>query len=278
MDGLEPAEKGSELGEYRVANEKGTKNEKGYIWSKGPNGGYWKPGPIISAANGVVTRDAAQRQDAAGTLQEFAFGDTPPPPNINIARKRLVDDNTYLEANMRAGIHLGTFATDGAEGERMLNHFFEGNGANLNFTESSTLSREMRSDPRFLTFARAFEATALTWYRAHGTIENFRPQFHGRPNFGGITDNLYLATLIGGTHGFSAQIRSITSKQIVVRYAIHDIFSAGTDDAARIGYLGLQSMFILQRYRNVTPTTAHKYKPFFLSVQITRTRAPNNFQ
>jgi len=48
------------------------------------------------------------------------------------------------------------------------------------------------------------------------------------------------------------------------------VFGAGNNDAGRWQFTGLQSMYVLQHYRNEDPEDQNSYQPFFWWVNINR--------
>ncbi len=271
LDGLEPAEPGTEKGEYRVATKQGTNQEFGYTWSAGTDGKCnWNQGSILSYTNGTTTRqEAVQENGDQGDLQA---SDDPSYPNPNIARLDLTQPDFKLRNNMLEGILAGTAVTDSRTATQLMNHFVNGEGRNLTFLNGSTPSTEIATDPGFTQFANNFENAALAFFREKGSLDGFPGQRNteNRPHFTSMRQNLYLATIIGGTQGIRAQIRVINSSEIHVNYTIYDVFGAGRNDAGRWQFPGLQSMYTLQHYRNVNENNRNLYRPYFLGVNISR--------
>ncbi|MES2731794.1 MAG: hypothetical protein V4714_08600, partial [Bacteroidota bacterium] len=147
LDGLEPAEPGSEKGEYQVANRQGTNKEFGYTWTiDGKGKGSWSERSKISpAVNGTVTRATAQA--ANGAQGDLVSGDAPQQHPFQLS---LYDSNRDLELDMLTGIVAGTTWQGDAAGRQLYNHFLNGGGTDLTLPNGSTLSSAIGSDERFL--------------------------------------------------------------------------------------------------------------------------------
>ena len=269
LEGLEPAENGSEKGEYQEAQKKGTTENRGYTWNVNEKGnGSWVEGDIVAYKNGITNKTEAKNSGQSDML----YGDEPDYPNPLVAKLDLLDTDPELRLKMQAGLTAGAGITIA---NTLMNHFVSGAGADLLFTNGGLLSSEVAADPRFLTFARNFENQALNYFAANGTIEGFGGEEvlrTTRPNFGGVTNNLTLATAIGGTQGVKAQITMVNSQRIMVTYTIYDVFGAGDEDGNRVLFPGLTSMWVLQHHRNEDAEDRNSYNPFVSAVPVNRNR------
>jgi hypothetical protein len=186
----------------------------------------------------------------------------------------LTNTDLQLRSNFQTGLTGGTIFTNAGTGTQLANHFFTGGGGDLMFPNGSPIANEIGGDPRFLDIVRNFENQALAFYRANGNLDGFSATMN-LPDFGGIRNNLFLATAMGGSQGIRAEIRLINSREIQVNYTIYDVFGAGRNDAGRWQFPGLQSMYVLQHYRNVDEDSRNQYQPYFWGVNINRRRTPS---
>lgn len=265
VEGAEPQKAGTQYGQYEVAPVQGTDENYGWTWSKSEDGnGFWNQGCTTSFYNGITSGDQARANDPQGDLKS---GDNPPYPNVNIGRKNLTESTNELFAKFRLSLIAGA----GDLGAEMADHFAVDMGVNRVAPSDMRIAAEILKDKGFIKFANKFEASALEYYRANGSLDGFvgedylKPRVQFSSNSGA---SLTLQTLYGGTQGVSATITKVTATQIQVTYRICDVFGAGKSDASRWKFPGLQSMYILQHYRNLTSENKNYFKPFFWSTEI----------
>jgi len=138
--------------------------------------------------------------------------------SANIARLDKTKFDFQLGSSFRLGLSAGTIGGESGTrgGELLADHFVEGGGGYLFFRSGRPTSNEFRNDPRFIAFAKRFETAARTYFDTNGTIVGFDGNsiVDAHPHFGGITQNIYLATIMGGVQGAKAEIRMINSSDI----------------------------------------------------------------
>jgi RHS repeat-associated protein len=270
LDGLEPAEPGKK-GEEQVASKKGTEDFYNWQWvGKGQNGS-WVQGSSTSYSYGNVLDVNSGHNDDNNKkfFKEYSndgllfnmYG------NNNLSVRQLDFQIGFL-----GGLSTGTDAQE-AEGHQLYSKFVNGNpNYILQFSTSSAISGLVGADPEFVKVATTFENAAIGYFKTHKSLNGFKgAKILESSGFVEIKESTFMHAAMGGMQQWTAQIRSISDKQLQVRYTVWDKFGAGTDDAgSRLP--GLSSMYWLQHNAmHYYPRTVGHYSPFIWNVQVDRT-------
>jgi hypothetical protein len=173
LEGLEPAEAGSEGGEYQVATEQGTNDEFGWTWQKSGEDFTWIKQNKVLYETGITSKSAATDSDKDNEYGTAKSGTGY--PNFDVWQMDMTSPNSLLEGIFQLSLMLGTANEyHNTTGEDFFNHFKSGGGKDLIYAHGSRPSQIMLSDPRFKAVASTFEKNALTYFEKNRSLEGFR--------------------------------------------------------------------------------------------------------
>jgi hypothetical protein len=203
---------------------------------------------------------------------------------------------THLEFNVADALKKGTLLPplfDSSIGIKLFNHFLNGEGTELLWQPTSSLSQSILKTDMFLNFFNKFRLKVLKLKIKRAEIydndDRIKQQFEDALRNTWKNTSIYftventpgLNAAIGGVQGVYIDIKLTAGIRVEVELAIEllDVFGVSFGDVSK-NFLsknlpGLSEMYVLQHYINVMGPYTKLYHPYIQKIRLATTRISN---